>query len=64
MRVRFDLGAPPPNVAATIEFDGGEEVVLAAIDPDSGHQRSGLEAMFPLPAADRGPRQLVNDPRL
>jgi len=43
VRVGFEYGAPPLDLLATIEFEGGEEVVLATIDPGSGYQRSGLE---------------------
>ena len=33
IRVMFDLGAPPLDLPAPIEFKGGKEVMLAAIDP-------------------------------
>ena len=38
VRVRFDLRAPPLDLPAFIEFEGGEEVMLAAIDPSGGYQ--------------------------
>ena len=59
IRVRFDLRAPPLDLPAFIEFKGGEEVMLAAIDPGSGYQRSVSEMMPPLVA--RQQRKLVND---
>ena len=40
-RIGSDIGAPLHNVLLSIKFDGGEEVVLTAIDPVSGYQRSG-----------------------
>ena len=60
VRVGFDPGAPPLDLPAIIEFEGGEEVTLGAIDPGGGYQRSGLEMTYPL-ATVRQQRQLVND---
>jgi len=60
VRVRFDPGAPPIDLLATVEFEGGEKVMLTAIDPGSGYQRSGLEVTVP-PVAFRQQRELVND---
>jgi len=59
VRVRFDPTAPPLDLPATIEFEGREEVMLAAIDPGSGYQRSGSEMTPPLVV--RRQKQLVND---
>ena len=60
IRTGDDSGAPFLHGLPVGEGDGGEEVVLAAIDPDGGHQRSSLE----VPAAmctRRHQGQLVND---
>jgi len=61
IRVRFDPGTPPLNLPAIIEFEHREEMMLAAIDPGSGYQRSGLEVTgIPFLVVLRQ-RQLVDD---
>ena len=56
VRVRFDPGTPPLDFLAIAEFEGREDVMLAAIDPGSGYQGSGLEM-----TAIYRQRQLIND---
>ena len=57
--VRFDPRAPLLNVLAIMESEGGKEVMLAAINPESGYQRGGSEMTPPLVV--RRQKQLVND---
>ena len=38
VRIRFDLRAPLLDFRAINEFEGREEVMLAAIDPGGGYQ--------------------------
>ena len=38
VRVRFDPRTPLLDLPAIIEFEGREEVILAAIDPGGGYQ--------------------------
>jgi len=61
LRTGFDSGAPFLHGPPLREDNGGEEVVLAAIDPGGGHQRSGSEelATSHIKLIHRG--QLVND---
>jgi len=47
-RVRFDSRAPLLDLPVIVEFDGREEVMLAAIDPGGGYQRNVSEMTPPL----------------
>ena len=59
VRVRLNFRAPPLDPPATTELDGREEMMLAAIDPGGGYERSVFE--IPTPVAVGWQRQLVND---